>query len=85
MEGVDEIDRLVIAARVVEGLLERIGAEEGEVAGLRLKAGGSSKRKIAASLGTKLPTEPSAPALSRRSKIWRRIRLALTRRTNAAG
>ena len=59
MKGVDEVDRLVIAARAVERPLQRIGAEEGEVAGLRLQAsGGDDVRQWYA-----LPLPDTAPAL----------------------
>ena len=45
MIGVDKVDRLVIAARVVERLLERVGAEEGDVARLRFEARSVKERR----------------------------------------
>src|SRR5271154_5273096 len=59
MQGVDEVDRLVIAAGVVERLLERIGAEEGEVASLGLQPrGGDESGQLDA-----FPLPDAAPAL----------------------
>ena len=48
MKGVDEVDRLVIVAGVVERLLERVGAEEGDVARLRLQARSVEERRAVA-------------------------------------
>ena len=59
MKSVDEVDRLVIAAGVVERLLERIGAEEGEVAGLGLQ----SRRGDESGQLDALPLPDAAPAL----------------------
>src|SRR6202012_5280938 len=60
MKGVDGADRLVIAAGVVERFLERVGAEEGDVARLRLQArSGPHRRQLRA-----LPLADGAPALN---------------------
>src|SRR6185437_1271554 len=59
MKGVDEPDRLVVAAGVVERLLERVGAEEGDVSRLALEPRGVEQRREFRAL----PLADAAPAL----------------------
>ena len=63
MKRVDETDRLVIAAGVVERFFERVGAEERDVARLRLQ-----------SRGVQAPTTIARPSTGRCSSSPRRNR-----------